>query len=177
MDPTVLSESPYAVLTFIAAPALLTNASSLLALSTTNRVLRTRDRMHQLFVKSEAGGLSETESSHLLDQVNRIEQQAEGLLRGLYWVYVALASFAGSTLITLLGAVFAAFNLVLWFHILGVTGLIMAFVGCGGLVTCCISLFYATQISIFNIHDEAAAVRTRLSQKPQKSEEAAAEKF
>ena len=56
MEPTTLVQSPFAALTFIAAPALLTNASSVLALSTINRMLRTRDRMHELFVKSEGGG-------------------------------------------------------------------------------------------------------------------------
>ena len=56
MEPTTLVQSPFAALTFIAAPALLTNASSVLALSTINRMLRTRDRMHELFVKSEGDG-------------------------------------------------------------------------------------------------------------------------
>jgi len=35
MDAATLTQSPFAVLTFIAAPALLTNATSVLALSTT----------------------------------------------------------------------------------------------------------------------------------------------
>jgi len=39
MDPVSLTQSPFAVLTFIAAPALLTNSSSVLALSTINRML------------------------------------------------------------------------------------------------------------------------------------------
>jgi len=55
-------QSPFGALTFVAAPALLTNASSVLALSTINRMLRTRDRMHELFAKSEAGKASEQES-------------------------------------------------------------------------------------------------------------------
>ena len=37
--------SPFAVLTFIVAPAILTNATSVLAMSTINRMLRTRERM------------------------------------------------------------------------------------------------------------------------------------
>jgi len=49
MDPNSLTQNPFAALTFVAAPALLTNASSVLALGTINRMLRTRDRMHELF--------------------------------------------------------------------------------------------------------------------------------
>ena len=37
MEPTSLTHSPFAVLTFIVAPALLTNSSSVLALSTSER--------------------------------------------------------------------------------------------------------------------------------------------
>ena len=56
MDSNSLTQSPFAALTFVAAAALLTNASSMLGSSTNNRMLRPRDRMSQLFVKSEAGG-------------------------------------------------------------------------------------------------------------------------
>ena len=63
MDTITLTQSPFAVLTFIVAPALLTNASTVLALSTTNRMLRTRERMQELFAKSETGKQSEPESA------------------------------------------------------------------------------------------------------------------
>jgi len=55
METLSLSQSPFAVVTFIAAPALLTNASSVLAMSTINRMLRTRDRMRELYLQSEDG--------------------------------------------------------------------------------------------------------------------------
>ncbi len=45
MDGNILSQSPFAVVAFIVAPAMLTNASSVLAMSSINRMLRTRDRM------------------------------------------------------------------------------------------------------------------------------------
>ncbi len=104
MESTSLAQSPFAALTFIAAPALLTNASSVLALSTINRMLRTRDRMQELFAKSEGGGQSQPEAARLIEQVNRVERQATLLLRALHSIYVALAAFACSTLVTLLGA-------------------------------------------------------------------------
>ena len=51
MDPNALSGgtvNPFAALTFIAAPALLTNASSLLLMGTTNRLARAVDRVRAL---------------------------------------------------------------------------------------------------------------------------------
>lgn len=40
MEPVELIQSPFSLLTFIVAPALLTNATCVLALSTINRMLR-----------------------------------------------------------------------------------------------------------------------------------------
>src|SRR5438552_16214058 len=100
MEPTSLTLSPFAVLTFIVAPALLTNSSSVLALSTINRMLRTRERMHELFAKFDAGGLAESEAARLIEQVNRVEKQAVLLLRALHSIYVALGAFAAATLVT-----------------------------------------------------------------------------
>src|SRR5947207_15237710 len=104
METSTLSQSPFAALTFIVAPALLTTASSVLALSTINRMLRTRDRMHELFTRSEAGGQPGAESARLVEQANRIERQATLLLSALRSIYVAPAAFACATLVTLLGA-------------------------------------------------------------------------
>jgi hypothetical protein len=44
MDPSSFLQSPFAPLTFVVAPALLTNASSVLAMSAVNRVMRAHDR-------------------------------------------------------------------------------------------------------------------------------------
>jgi len=161
MEPTSLTQSPFAVVTFIAAPALLTNASSVLALSTITRMLRTRDRMHELFAKSEAGGFAEKDAVRIVEQVNRVEKQATLLLRALHSIYVALAAFASATLVTLLGAGVASFNGALWLHLLAALGLVMGCVGVGGLVVGCVSLFQATQLSLLNIREEAALIRDR----------------
>src|SRR5947199_3960445 len=97
MEPVTLAQSPFAVVTFIAAPALLTNASSVLAMSTINRMLRTRDRMHDLFAESKTSKLEARERKRFLEQVERVERQAIILLRGLRSIYVGLAAFAGVT--------------------------------------------------------------------------------
>jgi len=164
MEPTTLAQSPFAALTFIAAPALLTNASSVLALSTINRMLRTRDRMHELFAKSEAGRQPETDAARLIEQVNRVEKQAALLLRALRSVYLALAAFAGATFVTLLGTVLVPFQGAIWFHVLAGLGVVLGFIGVGGLVLGSASLFQATQLSLINIREEATLIRERQGQ-------------
>ncbi len=165
MEQTSLTHSPFAVLTFIVAPALLTNSTSVLALSTINRMLRTRERMHELFAKFDAGGLAESEAARLVEQVNRVEKQAVLLLRALYSIYVALGAFAAATLVTLMGAVLGSFQETVWFRAMVGLGLVLGFGGVGGLLFGSVSLFQATQLSLLNIREEAALIRERQSQR------------
>ncbi len=161
MDTVGFSQSPFAVVTFIAAPALLTNASSVLAMSTINRMLRTRDRMHELYARSQAGGVTDDESTRLVEQVDRVEAQATLLLGALRAIYVALGAFVSSTLVTLLGAGLAPFQGATWLNVLAGFGVAMGFVGVGGLVFGCWNLFHATRISLVTIREEAQLVRER----------------
>ena len=113
-------------------------------MSTINRMLRTRDRMRELFVKSEAGGQSQEQSALLDSQVDRVESQAVLLLHALRAIYVALGAFAAATLVTLLGAALASFQGALWFRLLAGLGLVLGFLGVGGLVVGSARLFQAT---------------------------------
>jgi len=153
MGPTVLTQSSFGIVTFIAAPALLTNASSVLAMSTVNRMLATRELMHKLYTRSEEGKQSGKEAAHLLLTVNRVEKQAELLFRALRNIYMALAAFACATLVTLLGAVSATFQNSVLLQLLVVVGVALGFFGVGGLAMGCGKLFQATQLSLLNIHD------------------------
>jgi hypothetical protein len=157
MDAT---ESPFAVLTFIAAPALLTNASSLLAMSTTNRMLRTRERMQDLYAKSETTPPQSPPGAQLVEQVNRVENQALMLLSALRCVYVALGAFAAATLVTLIGAGLTPEGEI-WFQLSAAMGLVLGFIGVGGLVLGTVHLFHATQLSLISLREEARLIRQR----------------
>jgi hypothetical protein len=159
MDSTSLTQTPFGALTLIAAPALLTNSSSVLALSTINRMLRTRDQMKELFAQFRSGAHSEAEARRLVEQVNRVEQQAKLLLRALLSIYVALGAFISATLITLVGAGMAQFAGPGWFHALAALGLVLGVIGVGGLVLGCIHLFHSTQLSLITVQEEAALIR------------------
>ena len=162
MDPSTLLPSAFAPLTFVVAPALLTNASSVLAMSTVNRMMRAHDRMHGFFARSEAGELSDFFTA----QVDRVEKQAALLLRALHSIYVALAAFACATLVTLLGAGLMSVASPFLLHAVAGLGIALGFVGVGGLVVGCLNLFHATHLSVLNIRDEAATIRTRKARGP-----------
>lgn len=171
MDSISLTQSPFAVVTFIAAPALLTNASSVLAMSTINRMLRTRDRMRELFNQSENGKEMEEETRvTLMEQVDRVENQGVLLLRALKAIYVALGAFAGATLVTLLGAALAPFQEAIFFRVLAGLGLALGFVGVAGLIIGALNLFRATQLSLVSIREEAGLIRRRQRKRQGKSD-------
>jgi hypothetical protein len=162
MGNNLLTNNPFAVLTFIAAPALLTNATSVLAMSTINRMLRTRDRMHELFKESESGNPPHDE--RFVTQVERVERQAILLLSALHWIYVALGSFAAAGLVTLIGAVGGQLGNELLMHVIIAAGLLLGLVGVGGVIGGCVHLFQATQLSVINIREEADMIRARQAQ-------------
>lgn len=167
MGSNLLANNPFAVLTFIAAPAILTNATSVLAMSTINRMLRTRDRMHELLQESESA--TSSYGAEFIAQVDRVERQAMLLLRALRWIYVALGAFAAASLVTLLGALGGQIGQELLMRLIIAAALLLGFTGVGGLIGGCTNLFKATQLSLLNIKEEAGLIRTRqaaLAEKP-----------
>ena len=161
---TLLTQNPFAVLTFIVAPAILTNATSVLAMSTINRMLRTRERMHQMFAESE--GSASNCGAQFLAQVNRVEKQAVLLLTALRWIYVAAGAFAAASLVTLLGAGAGQMGSEILLHIIVGAGLLLGVAGVGGLIGGCWHLFKATELSLVNIREEAELIRARQKNSP-----------
>src|ERR1700712_2519132 len=95
-----LTDTPFAALSLIAAPAVLTNAASVLALGTSNRFARAVDRQRQLSALLEADdGRTDPALGELrLHQLRRTERRGQLLLRALTSFYMSLASFAAAAL-------------------------------------------------------------------------------
>jgi len=159
MGSNLLTQNPFAVLTVIVAPAILTNATSVLAMSTINRLLRTRDRMHELFAASE--NAKEFRGETFVVQVNRVEQQAAYLLNALRWIYTALGAFAAASLVTLLGAVAGQLENEHFMRVVTGIGFLLGVAGVAGLIGGCLNLLHATQLSLVNIREEAAMIRQK----------------
>ncbi len=167
MGPTAFTQNPFAVLTFIVAPAILTNATSVLAMSTINRMLRARERMQELYEESERAPRGQ--SSTFLAQVARVERQGLLLLSAMRWIYVSLGAFAAASLVTLLGALSGELGSATLVTGIICAGLVLGFTGVAGLVGGCVNLFRATQLSLVNIREEAELIRQR--QQPRNSAE------
>ena len=163
MGSSILTNNPFAILTFIAAPAILTNATSVLAMSTITRMLRARELMHTLYTESEAAAKSH--DADFLAQVARAERQGILLLTALRWIYIALGSFAAASLVTLLGAAAEELGAKDLMHLVMGASLVLGVVGVTGLVCGCLHLLRATQLSLVNIREQADAIRARQERK------------
>lgn len=97
--------NPLAILTFISAPAVLTNASCVLLFGTGNRYGRAIDRVHQLSeVVQQGAGLDEPELRLRIRQLEAAETRTLLIVRALACFYTAVAGFVASTLVSLIGA-------------------------------------------------------------------------
>lgn len=98
--------NPFAILTFISAPAVLTNASCILLFGTGNRYGRAIDRMHALSdVVAKGPDLDQAELHLRIRQLEASETRTMLIVRALTCFYTAVAGFVASTLVSLIGAV------------------------------------------------------------------------
>lgn len=101
-----LGSNPLGILTFIVAPAILTNASSVMALGTANRFARAIDRARELSAQVEGKELDpDPEIALRLRQLTSAERRALLLVRALTAFYLSVGCFAAASLVSLLGAV------------------------------------------------------------------------
>ncbi len=103
----LLSDNPFAVLTFLSAPALLTNAMGLLTLSTSNRFGLAIERSRSLVKLPESTEDTAHAALHLR-QTDRVELRIMLLLNALRAFYFSLGAFAAASLVSLLGAALAS---------------------------------------------------------------------
>jgi len=100
--------NPLAALTFISAPAVLTNASCVLLFGAGNRYARAVDRMHELARVVDALVDLDSEESRLrMLQLQAAEDRALYIVRALTCFYGSVAAFVASTLIGLLAGIAA----------------------------------------------------------------------
>ena len=158
----LIADNPFASLSLIAAPAVLTNASSVLALGTSNRFARAIDRARALSTLLEKEQINADPITIMrVHQLNRLERRSLILLHALRLFYMALASFAASALISLIGASLISSTHHLLFRIILAVGVATGAIGVGGIVFGCSLLVGETRLAVQNVSEEAQMVRAR----------------
>jgi hypothetical protein len=150
-----LSDNPFSALTIVVAPAILTNASSVLCLGTANRLARVVDRTHAVSAEL-AHFVADSESVQPCRRQLRTLRVRWGLvLRALKLFYMSLASFAGAALISLCGSVFTTSSIHISFNFIAFIGFTAGAIGVTGLVFGCTIMMRETRLAIQNLEEES----------------------
>jgi hypothetical protein len=165
MDP---QGNPFAAFSLIVAPAILTNAASVLAMSTSNRLARAVDRARDLARQLEAHDVplapadsDRAEYERRLEELSATETRTTMLLHVLQSFYFALGGFASSTLAALLGAVLAPWGVASAVTVFEILAVGAGTVGVASLVRGSMLLVRETGIAVRVIGERAASVRAR----------------
>jgi len=159
-----------AALSFIVAPAMLTNATALMGLSSSNRLAiatqRTRELAHEL---EAAETLSSDQAKRHVEEMNASAERSELLIRALRAFYFAMGAFALATLLSLLGLAMETFDplgVVRPLEILALAAGVFAF---GGLVTGSFQLLRETRLAVRQLDARARNLRAKAEQWEQRN--------
>jgi hypothetical protein len=158
-----VTDNPFAVLTLIAAPAVFTNASSVLALGTGNRVARVVDRTRELAKMLQSDPPADKATAEMWKRhLERLEKRAALLLRAMSFFYGSIGSFAAASLVSILGASLTGSSYSLPFELIGGISFVVGMIGFIGLSVGCTFLVTETRLALLSQSDEVRLARSWL---------------
>jgi hypothetical protein len=160
------STNPFAVLTFISAPAVLTNASCVLLFGTGNRYGRAIDRMHQLSEVVEKGaGLDEDELALRIRQLEAGETRVMLIVQALTCFYSAVAGFVANTLASLIGAALVAARIANGITITFAVAFLAGASAVAAMIAGAVMLARETRYSFRILREETTFITNRVSRR------------
>ena len=157
------SSSPFAALSLIVAPGILTNACSVLAMSTSNRLARAVDLARELTRELEASSAvtPPPDTARRLRDIGAADARGLLLVRALRAVYASMAGFATATLVSLIGVVLARGGTPRWLIVAEVAALVAGLVGTGGVVWAAALLVRETRIAVASMRQRILTQQER----------------
>jgi hypothetical protein len=157
-----LSSNLFTLLTLIVAPAVLTNASSVLGLNTANRFGRIVDRSRELVEEMERAHGDAELNTIRLRQVGRLRRRAAFLLRAQTCFYAALGLFVVGALVSVVGAVLGTSSYPLGYHVAGIAGFTIGATAGGSLFYGCTLLIRETRLALLSLSEETELLEARI---------------
>jgi hypothetical protein len=148
-------DSPFAILTAVVAPAILTNACSVVALGTANRVARVVDHTKEANNALATLPADHADRNYYLHQLELLDARGQMLARALRFFYFALGAFAASALIAVLGSILTAWDLNLGFQGMATVGILVGSSAVGSLVYGCALMVREMRLAIDNMFEIA----------------------
>jgi hypothetical protein len=147
--------NPFAVLTAIVAPAILTNAVSILALATSNRLARVVDRTR--VVAAELAGFEPEHPDYpaWAAQLEPLQVRAQMLLKALRLFYAALGLFVASALVSVGGSIAVYYGQKFLFEAAAALAVLTGASAVVGLTAGCTLMVRETQLAVQSLAEEA----------------------
>lgn len=161
---TPFGDNPFTVLTLIAAPAVFTNASSVLALGTANRLGRLVDRARVLGERLQNDMESPDKKRVWAAHLHGMDTRTTLLLKAMRWFYTAVGAFAAASLISILGAGLSYTRHVYTLEFTIGLGLIAVAIGFSGLVTGGAMLVRETRLAVAALREETQLMLESIGQ-------------
>jgi hypothetical protein len=158
-----LDANPFVVLSYVTGPALLTNATSLILLSTTNRFARAIDRSRQLtdrLISPTPGPLQDVEASEL----RMVGQRIKLIGRAIAGFYLSAAMFALATVTSILGSVLVELVAGAAIDVIVALAVIFGLVGFAAFVGAAFALVLETRLTMGALALESAAAIAAMDQ-------------
>jgi len=157
MDP-----NPFAVLSLIVAPAILTNASTVLIMSTSNRLARAVDRARELSRQLEDTTDHQCRDvKRRLSELSAAEERTLLMLQALRSFYLALGGFAVAAITSLLGAASVPLGISTIVVPLELAGVAAGVIAVSALVLGSVKLLRETRIAVQVVTERAEHIRER----------------
>jgi len=157
-----LGDSPLAILTFIAAPAVFTNAASVLSLGTGNRLARVVDRTRQLADELRKDSSDNPLNQMYLRQLTRLDRRADRLVRGMTCFYTAVGAFAAASTVAVFGASLAFTRFGFPFQVVAFFSLGAGVIGFLGLASGSVLLVQETRLALITLREEEKIIGEQL---------------
>jgi hypothetical protein len=152
-----LVNNPFTALGAIAGPAILTNACSVLALGTSNRLSRVVDRTRIVVHDITSVTMEAKQRAALERQLQHLDVRAHILLHALRAFYAALGLFAAAALLSAMGSVLATFGRPIVFDTVAIAALGAGTGAVASLARGCVQMVRETRLAVRSLQEEAGA--------------------
>lgn len=153
--PPSVAGNPFAVLTAIVAPAILTNASSVLALGTSNRLARVVDRTRIVATQLAAFEPGTADYQMWSAQLAPLHTRTHLLVKALRLFYAGLGLFAASALVSVCGSIVSYYGQALLFYAAAASVVVIGASAVLGLCAGCVLMIRETQLAVKSLEEEA----------------------
>src|SRR5579859_5396886 len=152
---TAVGGNPFGVLTAVVAPAILTNACSVLALGTSNRLARVVDRTRVVARELAAVEPSDSHYPNWEAQLDGLQVRTRLLVRALRAIYGSLGLFATAALVSVAGSIITYYGPGIMFQLTAGLALLAGAVAVLGLASGCFLMVQETRLAVRNLAAEA----------------------